>query len=191
MTLVYIHGASATSESFNYIRSKLGAGIDINYDSRNGFENNLKSMQEQLVNVKDMAFVAHSLGGVYSLHIANAMPEQVKGAVTLSTPYGGAEVAEFAKFFLPFSRLMRDIGPSSWAMKQAKQIKIQHPWTNIVTTKGQSPFIIEPNDGVVTIASQKHHEDMELLEVDYNHYEVVLSDQVVGLVKERIKKFRK
>ena len=191
MTLVYIHGASATSESFNYIRDKLGAGIDINYDSRNGFENNLKSMQDQLANVKDMAFVAHSLGGVYSLHIANAMPEQVKGAVTLSTPYGGAEVAEFAKFFLPFSRLMRDIGPSSWAMKQAKQIKIQHPWTNIVTIKGQSPFIIEPNDGVVTIASQKHHEDMELLEVDYNHYEVVLSDQVVGLIKERVKKFRK
>jgi pimeloyl-ACP methyl ester carboxylesterase len=191
MTLVYIHGASATSESFNYIRSKLGSGIDINYDSRNGFENNLKSMQDQLADVKDMAFVAHSLGGVYSLHIANAMPEQVKGAVTLSTPYGGAEVAEFAKFFLPFSRLMRDIGPSSWAMKQAKQIKIQHPWTNIVTVKGQSPFIIEPNDGVVSIASQKHHEDMELLEVDYNHYEVVLSDQVVGLIKERVKKFRK
>jgi pimeloyl-ACP methyl ester carboxylesterase len=191
MTLVYIHGASATSESFNYIRSKLGSGIDINYDSRNGFENNLKSMQDQLADVKDMAFVAHSLGGVYSLHIANAMPEQVKGAVTLSTPYGGAEVAEFAQFFLPFSRLMRDIGPSSWAMKQAKQIKIQHPWTNIVTVKGQSPFIIEPNDGVVSIASQKHHEDMELLEVDYNHYEVVLSDQVVGLIKERVKKFRK
>jgi len=191
MTLVYIHGASATSESFNYIRSKLGSGIDINYDSRNGFENNLKSMQDQLADVKDIAFVAHSLGGVYSLHIANAMPEQVKGAVTLSTPYGGAEVAEFAQFFLPFSRLMRDIGPSSWAMKQAKQIKIQHPWTNIVTVKGQSPFIIEPNDGVVSIASQKHHEDMELLEVDYNHYEVVLSDQVVGLIKERVKKFRK
>ena len=191
MTLVYIHGASATSESFNYIRSKLGSGIDINYDSRNGFENNLKSMQDQLADVKDIAFVAHSLGGVYSLHIANAMPKQVKGAVTLSTPYGGAEVAEFAQFFLPFSRLMRDIGPSSWAMKQAKQIKIQHPWTNIVTVKGQSPFIIEPNDGVVSIASQKHHDDMELVEVDYNHYEVVLSDQVVGLVKERVKKFRK
>jgi pimeloyl-ACP methyl ester carboxylesterase len=191
MTLVYIHGASATSESFNYIRDKLGAGIDINYDSRNGFENNLADMVTQLKDVKDMAFVAHSLGGVYSLHIANAMPEKVKGAVTLSTPYGGAEVAEFAKFFLPFSRLMRDIGPSSWAMKQAKQIKIQHPWTNIVTVKGQSPFIIEPNDGVVTISSQKHHADMELLEVDYNHYEVVLSDRVVELIKERVKKFKK
>ena len=191
MTLVYIHGASATSESFNYIRSKLGKGIDINYDSRNGFENNLNNMIEQLKEVKDIAFVAHSLGGVYSLHIANAMPKQVLGAVTLSTPYGGAEVAEVVKFFLPFSRLMRDIGPSSWAMKQANKIKIQHPWTNIVTVKGQSPFMAEHNDGVVTIASQKYHEDMELIEVDYNHYEVVLADPVIKIIKERVKKFKK
>ena len=191
MNLVYIHGASATSESFNYIRSKLGKGIDINYDSRNGFENNLKEMQDQLKDHSDMVFIAHSLGGIYSLHLANALPNAVRGAVTLSTPYGGAEVAEFAKFFLPFSRLMRDIGPSSWVMKQANKIKIQHPWTNIVTVKGQSPFMHEPNDGVVTISSQKHHDDMELIEVDYNHYEVVLNDEVVKLIKERVKKFRK
>lgn len=191
MTLVYIHGASATSESFNYIRSKLGNGIDIDYDSRNGFENNLNDMLDKLSGVKDIAFVAHSLGGIYSLHIANTLPKQVLGAVTLSTPYGGAEVADYAKYFLPFSRLMRDIGPNSWAFKQAKDIKIQHPWTNVVTVKGQSPFMLAHNDGVVTIASQKHHEDMELVEVDYNHYEVVLAEPVVKIIKERIKKFKK
>jgi len=191
MTLVYIHGASATSESFNYIRSKLGDGIDVNYDSRNGFENNLADIKEQIGDTKDVFFIAHSLGGIYSLHLANTIPNQVLGAVTLSTPYGGAEVADFAKFFLPFSRLMRDIGPSSWAMKQANNIKIQHPWTNIVTVKGQSPFMHEPNDGVVTIASQKHHIDMELVEVDYNHYEVVLSPAVIKIIRERIKKFTK
>jgi len=190
MQLVYIHGASATSESFNYIRSKLGAGIDINYDSRNGFENNLKDMLEQLKDVRDMVLVAHSLGGIYSLHLANAMPDQVLGAVTLSTPYGGAEVAEVAKFFLPFSRLMRDIGPSSWAMKQADRIKIQHPWCNVVTVKGQSPFIAEANDGVVTIASQRHHVDMELVEIDYNHYEVLQADSVIKIIKKRISKLK-
>jgi len=189
MTLVYIHGASATSESFNYIRSKLGSGIDINYDSRNGFENNLTEMQAQLVGVTDIAFIAHSLGGVYAIHLANAMPKQVLGAVTLSTPYGGAEVAEFAQYFLPFSRLMRDIGPSSWAMRQANKIKIQHPWCNVVTVRGQSPFMAEANDGVVTIASMRHHADMELVEVDYNHYEVVLSDKIVDIIRERTKKF--
>ena len=191
MKLVYIHGASATSESFNYIKNKIGDGIAVNYDSRNGFENNLAAIKEQIGKTNDVFFVAHSLGGIYALHLANAIPNQVLGAVTLSTPYGGAEVAEFAKFFLPFSRLMRDIGPSSWAMKQASKIKIQHPWTNVVTVKGQSPFMAEANDGVVTISSMKHHEDMELVEVDYNHYEVVLSDKIVNIIKERIKQFKK
>lgn len=191
MTPVYIHGASATSESFNYIRQKIGSGISIDYDSRNGFENNLKGMIDQLSDVNDAFFIAHSLGGIYSLHIANAIPDRVLGAVTLSTPYGGAEAADFAQFFLPFSRLMRDIGPSSWAMKQASKIKIQHPWTNVVTVKGQSPFLPVPNDGVVSIDSQKHHEDMELIEVAYNHYEVVLNDEVIKIIKERTKKFKK
>jgi pimeloyl-ACP methyl ester carboxylesterase len=190
MKLVYIHGANATSESFNYIKNKLGTGLDLNYDSRNGFENNLKDMQATLNGYTDIVFIAHSLGGIYALHLANNMPEVIKGAVTLSTPYGGAEVADYAQYFLPFSRLMRDIGPSSWAMKQASKIKIQHPWTNIVTVKGQSAFMHEPNDGVVTIASQKHHEDMELVEVDYNHYEVVLAEPVIKIIKERIKKIK-
>ena len=191
MNLVYIHGANATSESFNYIKSKLGSGIDIDYDSRNGFENNLNDMQSTLKDCNNIVFVAHSLGGIYSLHLANTMPMSVKGAVTLSTPYGGAEVADYAQYFLPFSRLMRDIGPSSWAMRQANKIKIQHPWTNVVTVKGQSPFMVEPNDGVVTISSMRHHADMELVDVDYNHYEVVLSDQIVNIIQERTNKFKK
>ena len=191
MTLVYIHGASATSDSFNYIRSKLGNGIDINYDSSNGFENNLKVMQLQLEDVDDITFIAHSLGGIYALHLANIIPTQVLGAVTLSTPYGGAEVADYAQYFLPFSRLMRDIGPSSWVMKHAGKTRLQHPWTNIVTVKGQSPFMLAPNDGVVTIDSQKAHKEMELVEVDFNHYEVVLSDVVINIIRERIKKFKK
>jgi hypothetical protein len=148
-------------------------------------------MVDQLDGVDDAFFIAHSLGGIYSLHIANTIPKQVFGAVTLSTPYGGAEVADFAQFFLPFSRLMRDIGPSSWAMKQASKIKIQHPWTNVVTVRGQSPFIPVANDGVVSIKSQKHHDDMELIEVNYNHYEVVLNDEVINIIQERTKKFRK
>lgn len=191
MNIVYIHGANATSESFNYIKSRLGSGIDINYDSQNGFENNLEDMKKTLSGHTNLVFIAHSLGGIYSLHLANTMPAAVRGAVTLSTPYGGAEVADYAKFFLPFSRLLRDVGPSSWAMRQADSIKIQHPWTNIVTVKGQSPFIHKPNDGVVTIESQKHHPDMELVEVAYNHYEVVLSRSVITIIKDRLNKLTK
>lgn len=190
MLLVYIHGASATSESFNYIRKQVQEKeLLINYDSRNGFEKNLENMKELLSAQKDMFFVCHSLGGIYALHLADAFPKQVLGAVTLSTPYGGAETADVAKYFLPYSRLIKDIGPSSWAMKHAGSVKIPHKWTNIVTTQGDSPWIPKPNDGVVSIASQKKRSDiMELIELDCNHYEVVLNDRVVDLIKERLPK---
>jgi hypothetical protein len=68
MLLVYIHGASATSESFNYIRKQIkGKELLINYDSRNGFERNLENMKELLGSQKDMFFICHSLGGIYSI----------------------------------------------------------------------------------------------------------------------------
>ena len=192
MKLVYIHGASATSESFNYIREHIDCDhVSINYDSADGFENNLNNIKQQLDNEDKLFFIAHSLGGIYSLHLSNLMPSKVLGAVTLSTPYGGAETADFVKYFLPFSKLLRDIGPNSWPMRQADNIEIRHPWCNIVTTKGNAPWIHGKNDGVVTVASQRHHHTgMELIEINYNHYEVVLSEQVVALIQERIKRHK-
>ncbi len=188
MVLVYIHGASASSESFNYIREHIGGNdLVINYDSRNGFEKNLADMRYQLDKHSKMFFICHSLGGIYALHLANEIPDQVVGAVTLSTPYGGAEVADIAKYFMPFSRLLKDIGPNSWVMRQSDKIQIHHPWCNVVTTKGTSPWIMEPNDGVVTIASQRHHgQDMELVDLAQNHYEVVLNKHVIQIIKDRI-----
>lgn len=190
MLLVYIHGASATSESFNYIRQHIkGNELLINYDSRNGFEKNLENMRALLSAQKDMFFICHSLGGIYALHLANEFPDRVLGAVTLSTPYGGAEVADVAKYFLPYSRLLKDIGPTSWAMKAARSITIDKSWTNIVTTQGSAPWIPAPNDGVVTISSQRKREDiMELIELDCNHYEVVLNNMVVAVINNCIKK---
>jgi pimeloyl-ACP methyl ester carboxylesterase len=190
MLLVYIHGANATSESFNYIRKHLG-GKDfiINYDSRNGFQKNLEDMGEQIKDLQKVFFICHSLGGIYALHLANKFSNNVIGAVTLSTPYGGAEVADVAKYFLPYSRLLKDIGPNSWAMREANKIQVQHPWCNIVTTQGDTPWVMGKNDGVVTIASQKHHgKDMDLVEVEYNHYEVVLSNRVIQIIQERLSK---
>ena len=64
MNLVYIHGANATGESFNHIRTRLGKGLDLNYDSRDGFEHNLAQMQQSLAGVKQCFFIAHSLGGI-------------------------------------------------------------------------------------------------------------------------------
>jgi pimeloyl-ACP methyl ester carboxylesterase len=186
MILVYIHGASATGDSFNYIRQHLNHPdeIVIEYNSQNGFDRNLADMKQIVGNVDDVAFVCHSLGGIYALHLATVFPDRILGAVTISTPYGGAESADYAKYFLPFNRLLRDIGPSSAPMKTASTIRIQHPWLNIVTTRGDSPWIMQPNDGVVTINSMRHRAEMQFEELYINHYEVVMSPKTVDIIKE-------
>lgn len=190
--IVYIHGASATAESFNFIREHIkDKNIAIEYDSAHGFEENLNEMKEVIQKYKNIIFLCHSLGGIYALHLADAFPDRVKGAITLSTPYGGAEVADYAKYFLPFSRLLKDIGPSSWPMTQLRHIKIKHPWVNIVSTSGKSPWMNVPNDGIVTISSMKRYEkDMDIIEVNVNHYEIVISHNVLDIIKQRLEKLK-
>ena len=77
MKIVYIHGASATGDSFNYIRQHLKHKDEyiIEYDSKHGFHNNLESMKEQLKDFNDMFFVCHSLGGIYALHLSESKKE--------------------------------------------------------------------------------------------------------------------
>jgi pimeloyl-ACP methyl ester carboxylesterase len=191
MNIVYIHGAGASSESFNYIKSHVGNGIDLNYDNKDGFKANLERMLAELSAVDNIFFIAHSLGGVYALHISEHIPNRILGAVTLSTPYGGSEIAKYAKLVFPIHRLLHDISPTNWPILHISKIKLQHPWTNVVSVKGHMPFIVEPNDGVVTVSSQRARRDMELIEIGYNHYEVVLANRVIKIIKERIEKIKK
>lgn len=191
MKLVYIHGASATSASFNYIREHItDPYIPINYSSHNGFENNLLDMIHAIEKIKGpVFFIAHSLGGVYALHLAQHILDRVAGAVTLSTPYGGSREAELAKLFLPWNQLMKDIGPTGPAMRLLPDLTVPKNWTNVVTTQGASPFIASKNDGVVTFDSMTAlGSKMSLVELDLNHYEVVLSPKTVNIIKSKIKK---
>jgi len=186
--IVYIHGASATGESFNYIRQNIKIkDLVLEYSSSSGFENNLIKMEKSIESCDKIFFIAHSLGGIYALHLANRFAGEVLGGVTLSTPYGGCIQADYAKYFLPFSRLMRDIGTMSRPMSDVAKIPAPNNWTNIVTTVGKSPWILEPNDGVVTIDSMRARQDIELIEMSLNHYEVVLSNDVIKIIKDRIK----
>lgn len=193
MKIVYIHGAGASSETFNYIREHLKHNDELvfEYSTVDGFENNLEKMKGLLVDANNLFFICHSMGGIYAAHLASHFQEQTVGAVTMSTPYGGAAMADYAKYFLPFSRLLRDIGPNSRPMRLTNKLEIVHPWCNIVTTKGDSPWMVEPNDGVVTIDSQKYRTDMEFEELPLNHYEVVISPQTVNIIKKKIKEYSK
>lgn len=190
--IVYIHGASATAESFTHIRQFVRdefeePDIMLEYRSDDGFAHNLAQMKGQLDEADRLFFISHSLGGIYSLHLAHFYRDTTRGGVTLSTPYGGSAEADFARYFLPFNRLMKDIGPMSEPMREARHLPAPKNWTQVVTTRGQSPWIVDPNDGVVTLKSMRSRSDFEIVEMELNHYEVVLSDRVVNLILQRIR----
>ena len=189
--IVYIHGASATSESFTHIRQYVRdtfeePDIMLEYKSDNGFDNNLEQMKGKLDGEDRLFFISHSLGGIYSLYLADHYKETTHGGISLATPYGGSEEADFARYFLPFNRLVKDVGTMSHIIKDSKYITAPPNWTQVVTTVGQSPWIQEPNDGVVTLKSMRSRKDFEQIEVALNHYEVVISDQVVKIILDKI-----
>ena len=192
--IVYIHGASATAESFTYIRQfvrghfKKEIDIMLEYESRNGFENNLEEMKKNLLDKERLFFICHSLGGIYGLYLANHFKEKTIGGITLSTPYGGSAEADFARYFLPFSQLMKDIGTIDGPLRNSRHLDAPPNWTQIVTTAGRSPWILSDNDGVVTLKSMRFREDFETVDVHLNHYEVVISNRVVEIIIERIVK---
>lgn len=189
--IVYIHGASATAESFTHIRQYVRDYFDepdimLEYKSENGFEQNLEQMKGKLDGEDRLFFVSHSLGGIYSLYLANYYKETTRGGVSLSTPYGGSKEADFARYFLPFNKLMKDVGTMSRPMRESRELPAPPNWTQVVTTVGQSPWIHDANDGVVTLESMRYRTDFELIELPLNHYEVVISDKTVEIILNRI-----
>lgn len=192
MKYLYIHGANATSKSFTYIKEHVrGSSIDIEYNCSLGFEHNLKTMYNHIKNTKNIFIIAHSMGGIYALQLANMLPENIIGAVTISTPYGGASVAELAKWLFPFYKLIHDIVPDSKVIKATNALPVIHPWTQIVTVAGHVPWIVAPNDGIVSIPSMKIRTDMQIVELHLNHYEVMVSPETVRVIKNKIKEVDK
>jgi len=186
MQFVYIHGANATPASFNYLREHLGDGFPVSYESKNGFKSNLEMIYQQIHHFDQVVFIGHSLGGIYALHLASMMPDRVFRGITLSTPYGGYGMAVYARMLMPFNALLNDIGPSSWPIRELNNIENKWDWCNVVTTGGNIPWAIGPNDGVVTIDSMRHRKDIDLIAMDCNHYEVLQSYSTVEIVNDRI-----
>jgi pimeloyl-ACP methyl ester carboxylesterase len=188
MNLVYIHGHAASMKCFSFIRKHLGHSKEIflEYDSNDGFAGNCAAMLERLKNVDEVFFIAHSVGGIYALHLAHSLENKVLGAVTLSTPYGGSTEAGFLQFFSAFHPILRDVHPYSRPISDGNSLPILHPWTAVVTTAGHYPFTIEPNDGVVTLKSMRHRKDLQVIELPLNHNQVLLSERTVEIIRDAI-----
>lgn len=185
INVIWIHGANQTSLSFEFIRqhTNFDNEILINYSSMNRFHDNLDMITEQCQNKGPHFVIGHSMGGLYALHLTKYL--RIVGGVSISTPFRGSSTADWAKYIVPSYPLFKDIGRKSDPIKQANEIELDIPWTQIISTTGSVPYHNGPNDGVVTLASMTHRTDMEFIEVPHTHYETMCSDQVADIIKER------
>jgi len=200
MILVYIHGANSSSASWNYVRQQLAHDVEmahrdiqeitLDYNSDHGFDNNLKDMIEtinQSETKQKLYFIAHSLGGVYALHLAQEFKSQTVGGFTISTPYGGCESAKLLHIVFPREQLLADISPHSWPIKRIQQFTIPKKWTTVVTTKGDNPlFLGQANDGIVTVRSQQSLDTIDQINMGFNHYEILQSTDLIKRLVNKI-----
>lgn len=189
MNIVFIHGHRATAQSFNFLSAKLAGHkhIYLEYNSDNGFYANHQDMLRKIETIDDIFLVAHSLGGIHALHLAEELQSRILGAVTISTPYGGSEAAEVLAYMMPFNKVFQDIRPKGAPIVNSLQFEPPCAWTNIVSVKGHSPFMAAANDGVVTLASMRQRDDMRLVEVESNHYEVLLNETTAVTIRRAIR----
>jgi pimeloyl-ACP methyl ester carboxylesterase len=143
-------------------------------------------MALQLEHEPRIFFVAHSLGGLYALHLADKLGVRAVGAVTMATPYGGSEVALALNMFSP-QQLFKDLHSTSNPVTQGRDIRLtSRHWTSIVTTKGHTQFMAAANDGVCTLNSMYDRKDVTFLEVASTHHECLLSREVVGIIRSAL-----
>ena len=182
INVIWLHGANQTSLSFKYLQSKTNFANEIlcNYSSMNRFYDNLEMIADNCKGKGPHFVVGHSMGGLYALHLTKYV--RVVGGVSISTPFRGSSTADWAKYIVPSYPLFKDIGRKSDPIREANEIKLDIPWTQIVTTAGGVPYHNGPNDGVCTIASMQHRTDMTHTEVNHTHYETMVSDRVAEIV---------
>ncbi len=187
MKVVYIHGATATHNSFAFIQKSLEAKnyLYIEYPrDKTAFEN-LDNMKDIILNneTEPMFIVCHSLGGIYALHLLEQF-DNIRGVVSLATPFTGSDIAVWGKIMNPSYKLFNDITPRSEFIRSTRDIDVKIPWTQIVTTTGEVPWMEQPNDGVVTKRSMMARSDVDYVEISNNHYEIVQCTRAVEVIKQ-------
>jgi pimeloyl-ACP methyl ester carboxylesterase len=186
--IFYIHGANSTSRTWKYITPSLPQhnAYHFEYDTKNGVsaavDAVVKFMEGQDL---EWSIVCHSLGGIIAV-LAAEQTTKIKKIASLSTPYGGSKAATVAKFMQPTNLLFKDICPNGkWVSKLTSPLyTLPVPVRAIATYKNSHSVFQEKSDGVVSLVSQQALPGAEVIVMELNHFEVLMSDDVVGYIRE-------
>jgi len=191
--ILFIHGASSSPLSFNYIKQNLPEhnGLDFAYDSNDDIEDIIPRLIQVLqLSPKKLCVIAHSLGGVIATSasysdVLEALNIQLK-LITISSPFSGSKAATYLKFLFPGYGLFGNVSTTNPVILGIQNEGAKWPTLNIISTGGDSPLLKEPNDGVISVSSQISLKKCTQKVHRINHFETLLSLDIIKDIKEFI-----
>lgn len=192
----FIHGANATCESFNYLKKILEEDpefdncdmVNISYDCQEKLSDVVKVLAVSAPKDKPLYIVGHSLGGVLAVAISQRikhfdLPVSIRGVITLASPFGGNESADYLRWLYPHYPLFKSVSTQNRLIVDLKAAGAVVPTLSLVTTSGNNPLYPTANDGVVTVNSQRALPKANYIEMQCNHFEVLLNDDAIEHIK--------
>jgi pimeloyl-ACP methyl ester carboxylesterase len=185
-TFLFIHGAWASKNSFNFISSQLTKVRNIyhEYDTNNTeLPAVIEEIKAKLDTLENVTVVGHSLGGVIALSL-EAHPN-VDEIITIASPISGIKINKIAQSFLTFrAPILKSVMSDSAFMFDLKNHKFTKPVTIFVANKGFNPAVYEKSDGVITYASQTDWvpETGTIVNIEASHHEILQSWTVTDFI---------
>lgn len=182
----YIHGASSTPRGFNWLHAQLPDHdrVDVSYGDHEVGEIIPKLIKDLKNEIGPVRIIGHSLGGVIAAFLAQRS-KKVERVFTISAPFGGSEAASWLRW-VSFDPLLAHIHPNSYLITSLKKRKLLAPMFSIVTTSSRFPMsvLLPKNDGVVSHASQLALAGPTFVELNLNHFEVLLAKETAEHARE-------
>ena len=174
--ILAIHGAFSSPRIFNFLHSQLSKKYAWNFFDYRTQTSGLHSIIKSIPTYQDVHVVGHSMGGLIALGICNQ--PWVKSVSTIATPLGGVDV-NFLQSYFTRSDFINDIASHGDFIKNISKQKYRCPIQHLISTAGFSPWLFEPNDGVITLRSQRAFSVGKTIEIDANHAEIMLDPMTV------------
>lgn len=195
--ILLIHGAGASSNNFNYLSLWLDQELQtVDYQVGDDHETIFKKIQRP----NEVTYViGHSYGGLLGAEWLSKDVRNVKGLVSIATPWQGSPTARILQWFLS-DEVWKDMNPGSDLLRKINSINLTIPVKNIVAAPKSGNGLAggigsrgkSQNDGTIPVASARAvpegFRNAISHELPYTHGEIMQTFDLVEQVRMFIDK---
>lgn len=194
--VLYIHGANASPDNFNYYKlilpehDYIAPMYDMEDDPFDVVDSLNRKVKREFGDSK-IIVVGHSFGGLISAWYSAINPKQISHLITIASPWQGTPVARIFGYFFRNSKMFQNVRPGAEVLSLLQQKTFCGLHTNIVCTQGGNPVAGmggQANDGMVSVDSQSStpplFKQTENVFIEAGHSGVLLNNNVTNLLEK-------